>query len=302
VKLPDEIDDDRAILLSDIFPTGYFAADLAEVTNGDTVAVFGGGPVGQFAIMSAKLKGADRVLAVASIQDRLEMARLQGAEIINFAEEAPVAVVRELTGAIGADRAIDAVGIDAVGTSNEKSARECRLGSKTKQAKQWVPGNAPTQAVAKAGTVGVVGVYQETNRDFPIGAAMNKNLALNMGNCHHRRYIPHLVKLVVSEAIDPIGILTKLEPLTSAIETYQNFDRRQLGWTKVKIEPPPNCCWLDDRQSKTREARKCRILSPTAASLALCSLGNSCQVRMRCSSLAADSHMAAPLLSGLCLA
>jgi threonine dehydrogenase-like Zn-dependent dehydrogenase len=89
---------------------------------------------------------------------------------------------------------------------------------------------------AKAGTVGVVGVYPPTDRDFPIGAAMNKNLALNMGNCHHRRYIPHLLKLVVSRSIDPIGILTKLEPLTSAIEAYRNFDRRQPGWTKVKLD------------------------------------------------------------------
>jgi threonine dehydrogenase-like Zn-dependent dehydrogenase len=115
VKLPKEVSDDEAILISDIFPTGYFGAELAEITPGDTVAVFGCGPVGQFAIASAKLKGAGRVLAVDCLPDRLEMAQHQGAEIIDFSAEDPVARIKELTGGIGVDRAIDAVGVDAMG-------------------------------------------------------------------------------------------------------------------------------------------------------------------------------------------
>src|SRR5690606_21356072 len=114
IKLPDEVSDEQAILISDIFPTGYFGAELAEIKNGDTVAVFGCGPVGQFAIASAKLTGAGRVLAVDSIVSRLEMARDQGAEVINFDEEDPVEIIHQLTGGIGVDRVIDAVGVDAV--------------------------------------------------------------------------------------------------------------------------------------------------------------------------------------------
>jgi threonine dehydrogenase-like Zn-dependent dehydrogenase len=114
VKLPDEITDDQAILLSDIFPTGYFGAELAEIKPGDTVAVFGCGPVGQFAIASAFLNRAGRVLAVDTIPSRLEMAQSQGAEIVDFNAEDPVQTILRLTGGIGVDRAIDAVGIDAV--------------------------------------------------------------------------------------------------------------------------------------------------------------------------------------------
>ncbi len=113
VKLPDEINDDQAILLSDIFPTGYFAGELAEITEGDTVAVFGCGPVGQFAIASAKLLGASRILAVDTVPSRLQMAQQQGAEVIDFNAEHPVQAVRQLTGGIGVDRIIDAVGVDA---------------------------------------------------------------------------------------------------------------------------------------------------------------------------------------------
>ena len=113
VKLPDEITDDQAILVSDIFPTGYFAAELAEIEDGDTVAVFGCGPVGQFAIASAMLMGAGRVFAVDCRDDRLAMARRQGAETVNFDVDAPLQTILDLTGGIGVDRAVDAVGVDA---------------------------------------------------------------------------------------------------------------------------------------------------------------------------------------------
>src|SRR6185369_15629043 len=113
VKLPDEVTDDQAILLSDIFPTAYFGAKLAEITPGDTVAVFGCGPVGQFVVASAKLLGAGRVIAVDTIASRLDMARSQGAEIVDYEKEDPVATIKELTGGIGVDRIVDAVGVDA---------------------------------------------------------------------------------------------------------------------------------------------------------------------------------------------
>lgn len=238
VKLPEDIGDDSAVMLSDIFPTGFFGAELAEITEGDTAVIFGCGPVGQFAIASARLKGADRIIAVDCIPDRLEMARAQGAEVIDFTQDDPIEVIRGLTGGIGPDRVIDAVGVDAM---KPPSASD---GDTTASRQQWVPGNGPSQvldwcveSIAKAGTLGIIGVYPPTAKDFPIGKAMNKNLTINMGNCNHRRYLPALVDLVRSGAIEPTDILTKTAPLSSAIEAYKNFDRREAGWVKVKIEP-----------------------------------------------------------------
>ena len=126
VKLPQEVSDDQAIMISDIFPTGYFGADIAEIEPGDTVAVFGCGPVGLFAIASAKLMGAGRIIAIDTISSRLEMAREQGAEIINFNAEDPVEMIRELTGGIGVDRAIDAVGVDANAPENGPAAEKAQ--------------------------------------------------------------------------------------------------------------------------------------------------------------------------------
>jgi len=232
VKLPNEITDDEVVMLSDIFPTGYFGADLAEVGPGDVVAVFGCGPVGQFAIMSAFLLGAGRVFAVDSLPDRLQKAAELGAETVNFAKEDPVEKIVELTGGIGVDRAIDAVGIDAVDPAGDP-AKEDRL---------WQPGNAPTQALewcvgalAKAGTLGVIGVYPPNCQSFPIGMAMNRNLTLNMGNCNHRKYIPRLVDLVRSGTVKPEAVLTRHEPLTSALDAYKQFDTRKDGWLKVAL-------------------------------------------------------------------
>jgi threonine dehydrogenase-like Zn-dependent dehydrogenase len=250
VRLPDEISDEEAILISDIFPTGYFAAELAEIGPGDTVAVFGCGPVGQFAIASAKLRGAGRVLGVDYVPDRLEMARRQGAEIVDFSKEDPVAVIRRLTGGIGVDRAIDAVGVDAV-TPKEYAAEPSvpTPHADTKLPEQaaaagWHPGDAPAQALewaveslAKAGTLSIIGVYPPSVASFPIGKAMNKNLTIKMGNCNHRRYLGELIEIVRSGEIKPTEILTKREPLTDVIAAYKAFDERQPGWMKVELMP-----------------------------------------------------------------
>jgi threonine dehydrogenase-like Zn-dependent dehydrogenase len=257
VKLPHEVTDDQAILLSDIFPTGYFGAELAEIEPGDTVAVFGCGPVGQFAIASAMLLGAGRVFAVDTIPSRLDMAKAQGAEVINFNTEDPVESIRRLTGGIGVDRAIDAVGVDANRAQEGPAAKQAK--KKKAQFKQeveqvapetnpqggnWHPGDAPSQALSwavealsKAGTLAIIGVYPQTARSFPIGLAMNKNLTIQMGNCNHRRYIPKLVGLVHSGVLDPQHILTSAEAMTFAIDAYKAFDERQPGWIKVELKP-----------------------------------------------------------------
>ncbi len=257
VKLPQEVTDDQAIMISDIFPTGYFGADIAEIEPGDTVAVFGCGPVGQFAIASAKLLGAGRVIAIDTISSRLEMAREQGAEVIDYNAEDPVEMIRELTGGIGVDRAIDAVGVDAnapeSGPAAEKAQKQAeqfqqelqQIAPKTNpQGENWHPGNAPSQALewavqglAKAGTLSIIGVYPPTHKFFPIGMAMNKNLTINMGNCNHRKYIPPLVDMVRDGTVDPAKILTQVEPMMSVLDAYKAFDRRQPGWVKVELVP-----------------------------------------------------------------
>ena len=257
VKLPEEVDDDQAILLSDIVPTGYQAADDAEIKPGNTVAVFGCGPVGQFCIAAARLMDAGRIIAVDTITSRLEMARAQGAEVINFNNEDPVSVIKELTGGIGVDRCIDAVGVDAVGPHAGPAAKQAK--EARQEAKQeiqqiekhqkphdgnWEPGDSPAQVLtwavqvlAKAGTLSIIGVYSQFSKAFPIGEAMGKNLTVKMGNCNHRRYIPELIKLVRSGVLDPSEVLTQVEPMTSVLEAYQAFDRRAPGWIKVKLEP-----------------------------------------------------------------
>ncbi|KDR37848.1 zinc-dependent alcohol dehydrogenase [Caballeronia glathei] len=254
VKLPDGIDDDRAILMSDIFPTGYFGAQLAEVGSGDTVVVFGAGPVGQFAVASAWLLGAGRVIVIDRLADRLETARQQGAEIVNFDEEDPVEAILTLTGGIGADRAIDAVGVDAqhaqggaaastdMARRGEEESRQVTP-KREEDGANWIPGDAPTQALdwavaslAKAGTLGVIGVYPPNDRCFPLGAAMNKNLTLKMGNCNHRSIIPGLVERVRSGAFDPLIVLTNREPMMNVIDAYNAFDKREPGWLKVKLD------------------------------------------------------------------
>jgi threonine dehydrogenase-like Zn-dependent dehydrogenase len=256
VKLPDSVSDEQAILISDIFPTGWFGADLADIEEGRTVAVFGCGPVGQFVIASAKLMGAGRILAVDAHPDRLAMARRQGAECINYEEEDPVETIVKLTGGIGVDRAIDAVGVDASRPHHGPAAKKANERAKAfeqqrneiakehRDAPPFMAGDAPTQvlswaveALAKAGTLSIIGVYPPTVHEFPIGQAMNKNLTLRMGNCNHRKYIPHLVDLVASGVIDPCAILTQREGLTDAIEAYQCFDQRKAGWLKVELLP-----------------------------------------------------------------
>lgn len=230
VRVPDEVSDDQAILVSDIFPTAWFGARLAEVGAGDTVLVLGAGVVGQFAIASAKRQGAGRVVVVDGVQSRLDKARAQNAEIVNFNEEDPVEVVKELTGGIGPDRVIEAVGVDAE-----------RPGERTGE--QWKPGDAPRQAldwavelVAKAGSIGIIGVYPPGFDDFPLGTAMNKNLTLRMGNCNHRRYVPRLLDLVQTGVVDPTAFITRHEKPTAAIDAYRSFDLREDGWLKTVLD------------------------------------------------------------------
>lgn len=231
VKLPDEVSDDDAILLSDIMPTGYFAADMAHIHPGHTVAVLGCGPVGQLAIAAAKLMDAGRIIAVDGEPDRLEIARNQGAEVVDYSKERPPAAVKELTGGIGVDRVMDCIGVDADKTPRHGSG-------------QWKPGDAPgmplggaIEMIAKAGTISVVGLYPDGFKDFDFGKACSKNLTVRAGDCPHRRYLPNLIRMVASGSLKPSHILTKRTQFADAINAYQAFDRHEQGWLKVELLP-----------------------------------------------------------------
>lgn len=256
VKIPDQVTDDQAILISDIFPTGYFGAELAEIRKGDTVAVFGCGPVGLFAILSAQLMGAGRVIAVDEIEGRLERAKALGAEVVDFSGEDPVEVIRALTGGIGVDRVIDAVGVDANQPHSGPAAEKLSSKKKAFEAERktvapashpkdgnWESGDAPSlalqwsvQSLAKAGTLSVIGVYPQTMNFFPFGEAMMHNLTIRTGNCNHRKYIPHLLQLTATGVVDPADILSHEEHFEKVLEAYKAFDKRMPGWIKVGLK------------------------------------------------------------------
>jgi threonine dehydrogenase-like Zn-dependent dehydrogenase len=255
VRVPDSVSDDEAILLSDIFPTSWFGARLAEVSRGDTVAVFGAGVVGQFAAVAAKRQGASRVLMVDGNESRLAIARAQNVEVVDYTVEDPVTTIKELTGGIGADRVIDAVGVDAERPKSGPAAAEAEDQAQQFAAEQqaaapepatdgtqWRPGDAPSQvsrwavqAVAKAGSIGVIGVYPPGFMSYPIGEAMNKNLTVKMGNCNHRRYLPQLLDLVVAGVVRPTDFITQTETTDDAVDAYLTFDKRADGWLKTVL-------------------------------------------------------------------
>jgi threonine dehydrogenase-like Zn-dependent dehydrogenase len=255
VPIPDGISDDQAILVSDILTTAWFGTELAEVEPGDSVLIFGCGPVGQLAIASAKVRGA-RVIAVDRLPDRLDKARQQGAEVINFDEEKVRDAVLRLTDGDGAAKVIDLVGVDAEHPQHgpgepgrdEETTIAAERRSDTPDANthghHWVAGDNPTQVlewsvecVAKAGIIAIVGVYPPTISSYPIGTAINKNLTIRMGVCNHRRYVDVMFDYILAGRLDPTTIITQVEPIKDVIQAYEAFDERRPGWLKVELQP-----------------------------------------------------------------
>ncbi|PYY47405.1 glutathione-dependent formaldehyde dehydrogenase [Curtobacterium sp. MCLR17_043] len=256
--LPDTVSDEQAILLSDIFPTGWFGAELAGVTRGDVVVVFGAGIVGQFAAASAYKQGAARVIVVDGEETRLAAALAQNCEVVDYNAEDPVEAIMSLTDGIGADCVIDAVGVDAerpkrgpaAVDQDQAAAFDAEVATVAPDAEpegfgeeqQWKPGDGPSQvarwavaSVAKYGRIGIIGVYGPTAEHYPIGEAMLKNLTVRMGNCDHHSVTPPLIDMVAAGQFDPTALITEHEPITDAIAAYQAFDRREPGWIKVEL-------------------------------------------------------------------
>lgn len=235
-KAPDGLPDEQVLFLTDIFPTGYMAADNCDIQPGDTVAVWGCGPVGQFAIRSAFLLGAHRVIAIDHHPTRLAMAKAAGAEVLNFHEVKVREALVEMTGGLGPDSCIDAVGMEAHGFSPDNVVdfvkQETRLGTDRPHVLREV-----LMACRKGGTVSIPGVYGGIIDKLPVGALMQKGLTIKTGQTHCQKYIPKLMELIQEGRIDPSFVISHTLSLEEAPEGYKMFHDRQDECTKVVLKP-----------------------------------------------------------------
>ena len=236
-KVPDHLTDEQVLFLSDIFPTGYMAAENAEIAPGDTVAVWGCGPVGLFAIKSAFLLGAGRVIGIDRIPHRLDMARACGADTIDFDNDSVLQQLRVMTGGRGPDACIDAVGLEAhgggsIGAVYDKGKMAVRLATDRLEALRQA-----IMACGKGGVVSIPGVYGGYLDKVPIGAAFAKGLTMKMGQTHVHRYMPKLLGLIEDGSIDPSFVISHRVPLADAPNAYQMFLNKQDNCTKVVLKP-----------------------------------------------------------------
>ncbi len=237
VKVPDSIDDEHALFLSDIFPAGYEAAENCRIQPGDTIAVWGCGPVGLFAIASAYLLGAERVIALDNDPARLRLAQNRcGAEGLNYENFDVVEELQEMTGGRGPDACIDAVGFEAHGDTlsafyDEAVSRINPSAGRPHALRQAI------QACRKGGTVSIPGLYAGSIDRFPMGAAFAKRLTLKMGQTHVHKYIRPLMSLIEQGKIDPTFPITHRLTLPEAAEGYRLFDSKQDNCVKVLIRP-----------------------------------------------------------------
>jgi len=236
-KIPDSIDDEHALFLSDIFPTGYEAAENCRIRPGDTIAVWGCGPVGLFAIQSAYLLGAERVIALDTYPERLRMAADKcRAETLNYEKVDAVEMLKAMTGGRGPDACIDAVGFEAHGTTLGALYDEAKF-------KMYLSMGRPIalrqaiQACRKGGTVSIPGVCAGSLDKFPLGAAFSKALTLKMGQTHVHKYMRPLMDLIESGKIDPTFLITHRLNLKEAPEGYRLFDNNLDNCIKVVMRP-----------------------------------------------------------------
>lgn len=237
LKVPDHLTDEQVLLLSDVFPTGYMSAEAAGVRPGDIVAVWGCGPIGLLAIKSAYMLGAEHVIAIDHVPERLRLAQEQaGAEVINFKGLDVVEILKDKTGGRGPDICIDAVGMEAHGTGL------VGLYDRAKQTARLQTGRPNVlreciQACRKGGAVSVAGVYAGFLDKIPMGAAFNKGLTFKMGQTHVHRYLQPLLERIEKGEIDPSFVITHTMSLEDAPHAYQIFKDKQDECVKVILKP-----------------------------------------------------------------
>ncbi|HYO16511.1 MAG TPA: zinc-dependent alcohol dehydrogenase [Thermoanaerobaculia bacterium] len=241
LKVPDGMPDEQVLFLGDIFPTGYMAAENCDIRQGDTVAVWGCGPVAQFAIQSAWMLGAERVIAIDSVPERLLLAQTWGrAEVIDSDQvDSVLDTLNEMTGGMGPDCCIDAVGMEAHGHSvdalYDKAKQTLRMETDRPHALREA-----IMACRKGGTVSIPGVYGGFIDKVPMGAAFNKGLTLKMGQTHVHRYMRPLLERIQNGDVDPTRVITHRLPLDEAPQAYRTFRDKEDNCIKVVLRPDGN--------------------------------------------------------------
>ncbi|RPF71652.1 zinc-dependent alcohol dehydrogenase [Aurantiacibacter spongiae] len=236
IAVPDHLEDDKVLFLSDILPTGWMGAENAEIQPDDTVAVWGCGPVGLFAIQSAIVMGASKVIAIDHYPHRLELAKQMGAETIDFRHTDVREALMEMSGGIGVDAVIDAVGMEAHGFAVDNlldiAKQTVGIGAdRAKALKQAI------LAVRPGGRVSIPGVYGGMTDKFPLGALMEKGLQVRTGQTHVQRYLGDLLSKIEDGTLDTTFLISHRLPLEEAATGYKNFREKQDSWTKVVLKP-----------------------------------------------------------------
>ena len=237
LKVPDGLTDEQVLFLSDILPTGYMGAEMCGLTGGEVVAVWGAGPVGQFAIASARLLGAERIVAIDRLPYRLELAlkRAGATDVINYEETDVAEALREITGGRGPDACIDAVGMEAHGTGAmaalDRSKQALML-----ETDRPIALREAIRCCKNGGVVSVVGVYGGLIDHFPMGAIVNRSLTLKSGQCHVQRYMRPLLEHIQNGDLDPSFVVTHQLPLSEAARGYEMFLNREDGCEKVVLK------------------------------------------------------------------
>ncbi len=238
--MPGDLTDHQLVFLSDIFPTGYMAAWHCNIQKDDTVAVWGCGPVGQFTIRSAILLGAARVIAIDDgqhVPERLAMARAAGAITVDFRSESVHEQLMDLTGGIGPDVCIDAVGMEAHGSNLAEHIYDKIETNLMLETERPAVLRQAILACRKGGTLSIAGVYGGFSNTIPMGALMNKALTIKTGQTHVHRFIPELLDLIRNGKIDPSFVVTHRIPLSEAPRGYQMFRETRDGCIKVVLDP-----------------------------------------------------------------
>jgi threonine dehydrogenase-like Zn-dependent dehydrogenase len=235
-EIPAGLTDEQVLFLTDIFPTGYMAAENCQIQPGDTVAIWGCGPVGQFAIRSALMLGAERVIAIDRVPERLQLARQGGAEILNYEEIEVGEALKEMTGGRGPDSVMDAVGMEAHGMGLEGFVDTVKQNLKIETDRPNVLRQAIV-ACRKGGTVSLPGVYTGLVDSIPMGAFMNKGLTMKTGQTNVHSYLRPLLDRIQNGEIDPTFVISHRLPLAEAPHAYEIFKHKQDNCIKVVLKP-----------------------------------------------------------------
>ncbi|PSB63742.1 glutathione-dependent formaldehyde dehydrogenase [Chroococcidiopsis cubana CCALA 043] len=237
VKVPKDIPDEKLLFISDAIPTGYMGAELCDIQPGDTVAVWGCGAVGQFAMISAYMMGAEKVIAIDRFPERLELAKnFAKAEVINYEEVDAGEALREMTGGMGPDACIDAVGLEAHGVGFEDFYDQTKQKLKLETDRPHVL-RQMILSCRKGGTLSIMGVYGGFVDKMPFGAAFIKALTFRMGQMHGQKYMHLLLKMILEEKFDPSRVVTHQLPLEQAAHGYDIFQQKKDNCIKVVLKP-----------------------------------------------------------------